>query len=766
MLKGIINQFIKGFRMRGIFSMIPLLLILLGCRTYSVDHNEIEYDQHVFTVHSSGLISVREKGIAKGNYNYEDKYQDFKVASSGSHLNISTDKCQLAYYKGEGAVYDRIQISFKGVAGELTSKVNQPDKLNLGGVIKSVDRCDGRLEYSEYDYNSPAAPLEIPKGLLSQRGFTVLKSVDGTLVHGDKGSEADELFIFCYGADYKGALKDFTNLNGKVPLLPKWTLGTWFSRYQPLTADDYKSIVKRFRKEQIPIDVIVPDMNWHKDGWFGTRFDKEKFPDMKGFFEWTHENGIHVGFNHHPGAVIRDDERSKLFCEMADLDYDSLLQATIKQYEESGWEFIKNALFYGEGNPDHIKPFFETFLSPIMDLGLDFHWVDGTPSVQNLENYYKLTEAHNNQRAIVLTRQVAGSFDHHRFPIGFSADSYISWESLRYNTELTVMGANNGIYWSHDIGGHMECLGDIDYKEMFARWVQAGAMSPFCRLHATGGEEWDRRQVHCRQPWQWGEQVLDVTRKILQLKYALMPYTYSLSRVAHDEGLLICYGMYMDYPEYANAYKYANSQYMYGPSVLVAPIMEAAPDNKGVNGNGVSNVWIPEGTWYDYYSGESIQGPVETLVSKTIDEMPLFIKEGAIIPMMEYMEYSDQYPLDHLNIEFYQPTESMKTSFTLYEDDGKSLLYKSGAYQQTIIDYEYDTESTTKITIHPCEGEYLHGIKKRSYSLILKHLHVQPQKVSLNGQMLGKEDWQITNTTLTIDTEVFGAKNKITVIIE
>lgn len=746
-------------RWGGVFLYV---LILMGCKDYCVEDRLIKYDGHIFRVLSPRLIAVQEEGRVHGHYNYAMGACAFEVHQNGRILEISTEKCRVIYSPGEGPVTDRIQVQFSGINGDVTAVINQKDKQNLGGIIRSVDRCDGRLEYSAYDTHSPARALAIPNGLLSQRGFTVLKTVDGALKHLEAEGKAQELFVFCYGMDYKSALKDLTTLNGKVPLLPQWTLGTWFSRYQPLTADDYKQIVKHFRKEQIPIDVIVPDMNWHIDGWFGTRYDLDKFPDMKGFLKWTEANGLHIGFNHHPGAVIRDDERAHLFCEKAGLNYDSLLLATQQQYEDSKWEFIENALFYGEGNPAHIQPFFDVFLAPMMDDGLDFHWVDGGPSLVNLKAYYELTEQHTDKRAIVLTRQVPGSFDHHRYPIGFSADSYISWESLKFNTELTIMGANNGVYWSHDIGGHMERYPGMDNKELFTRWVQSGALSPFCRLHATGGVEWDQRLVHCRQPWKWGKEVLNATRDILQLKYKLMPYTYTLNRMAYDEGLLICHGMYMDYPAYANAYQYGDSQYMYGPSLLVAPITEAAPDGQGLKGRGVKNVWLPEGTWYDYFTGERFEGPLETVVSKPLNEMPLFVKEGAILPLSPYMEFTGQKPMDELFIEFYQPTHTMHSSFRMYEDDGETLVYKDGQCRWTTIDYQYDTAKGTEITIHPVEGHYEGDVNARRYVLMIKYPGARPEQIKLNGKVLSADAYSLTGAVLEIRTQQIPVSETVT----
>lgn len=752
--------------MRNTLIIFTLAIVIFGCKEFSITNNEIEYDNYTFTVLSTGLISVRESSSVKGNYNYNFDDVAFDVQQDDNILTISTAMYSLLYQKGVGNIKDKIRIEFKKQDSLLVEAINKIDIQNLGGLIRSVDKFDGKTEYEEYDINSPSKIATIPKGLLSKQGWTVLKVIDDALIHNDVEGDSKELYIFCYGDDYKKALNDFTQLNGNIPLLPKWALGNWFSRYQPLSAQDYKDIVSRFRKEKIPIDVIVPDMNWHIDGWFGTRYDSIKFPDMNNFLNWTNQNGLQVGFNHHPGAVIRDDIRAREFLKRVNMDYDSLFVATEKQYQESKWEFIKNALFYGEGNSNHIEPFFDVFLKPMMDEGLDFHWVDGSPSIKNLKEYYNLTEQHSNKRAIVLTRQVAGSFDNHKYPIGFSGDSYISWESLKFNVELTVKGSNLGVYWSHDIGGHMEGHKIDNSSELFTRWIQSGVMSPFNRLHATGGVDWDNRLVHNRKPWDWGEKVLSSARKAMQLKYQLMPYTYSLNRKAFDEGLIMCYGMYFDYPKSPKAYEYSNDQYMYGSSILCAPITNTASDGKGMEGISSKKVWIPKGLWYDYFSGEKIQGPSEILVSKSIDEFPLFVKEGAIIPMAEYMDYTDQKPLNKLIIECYQPSKNIKSSFRLYEDDGKTLAYKKEKYRWTDIEYNYNGNIGSTIVINAAVGDFDEAVTERNYKIIVKGVTTKTNKISINGSELNVEKWNLKNNNLTINTEKYNSYQKIEILIE
>lgn len=746
--------------------LIIFFTFFFSCKEYTVKNNEIEFDNYMFTVLTNGLISVRTVETNKGDYNYNFDNVVFDVKQNENKLTISTHDCSFIYHKGAGRIEERIKIEFKKNDTLLIESINQSDQYNLGGLIRSVDKFDGKIEYEEYDMNSPSKEVEIPKGLLSQQGWTVLKVVGDELVHNEVKGDPKELFVFCYGDNYKKALSDFTHLNGNIPLLPKWALGNWFSRYQPLSDQDYRDIVTRFRTEKIPLDVIVPDMNWHIDGWFGTRYDSVKFPDMSNFLNWTNEQGIHVGFNHHPGAVIRDDLRAKEFLKRVNMDYDSLLIATEKQYQESKWEFIKNALFYGEGNSNHIKPFFNVFLKPMMNEGLDFHWVDGSPSIKNLKEYYNLTEQHSNKRAIVLTRQVAGSFDNHKYPIGFSGDSYISWESLKFNVELTVKGSNLGVYWSHDIGGHMEGRKMDDCSELFSRWIQSGVMSPFNRLHATGGVDWDTRQIHNRKPWDWGDKVLSSARKAMQLKYKLMPYTYSLNRKAFDEGLIMCYGMYFDYPTSPKAYEYINEQYMYGSSMLFAPITNAASDGKGMDGIASKKIWIPDGVWYDYFSGAKIQGPTEILVSKPIDEFPLFVKEGAIIPMAEYMDYTNQKPLNKLIIECYQPSKNLSSSFKLYEDDGETLAYKDNKFRWIEIEYNYTLNKGTTIVVKPAVGDFDEAVSERNYEVVVKGITTKINKISINNVELNIEKWSLKNSILTISTDKFSVSQKVEIRIE
>ena len=747
-------------------TILIILVSLISCTPYKKHGNQILFDGITFTVISAGLISFELENKDSISFKKDSTFKLFEIEKNSTQLIIKTSKQKFIYTCNESPLLDRVSIEFKKSNSTILSPINQKDTKNLGGTIQRADRMNGRLEHRDYNSASPTTPKQFPNGLLSERGFTVLKNHKERLVHMDTKAESKEFFVFTYGDDYRTALRNFTNINGRIPMLPKWSLGNWFSRYQPLKDNDYKRIVTRFRKEKIPIDVIVPDMNWHKDGWYGTRYDSINFPDMQEFLKWTNDNGIHVGFNHHPGALIPDDPRSAIFANKTGIDLSQLVKKTDSLYKATKWENIKGTAHYGEDNWRHVKPYFDTFLAPIMDLGLDFHWVDGTPSYENLREYYKATQNYNNKRAIVLTRQGYGSFDHHKYPIGFSADTYISWESLKYNLEISISGANNGVYWSHDIGGHMTKNGDnTDRSELFARWIQSGAMTPFNRLHATGGVTIDKNKVHNRKPWEWGAPVLHSARKIMQLKYKLMPYLYTLNRNAFDNGLIMTQGMYIDFPTYAHAYKYATSQYMIGSNILVAPITTAAENGEGLKGLGSKNLWIPEGTWYDYFSGDKITGPMETMVRKSIDEMPIFIKEGAIIPLSDYVEYTDQKPLDHLTIEFYQASKNMNTSFNLYEDDGETLEYKNNAFRWTKIAYNYSEVKGTTLAIHPSIGFYKNEVKERAYTLYLKYNKSTPDTIKINNKAIDTSRWSVSADHIKISIPKTSVQEKMVILI-
>jgi len=654
----------------------------------------------------------------------------FTVSGRNGNCVITTDSMTLIYNAGLDITKGGIKLSYRGFR---LDRLDEKDSMNLGGVIGSLDNCKGNMHYHEQnDVGSACEPHPVPDGILSRRGFTILRHTPDTLYLYRSGESFNELYLLGYGNDYKRAFSDFYSLAGKIPLLPEWSLGFIYSRWKDYNENDYRTIVARFRKEKIPLDAIILDMCWHIDYWYGFRYDTTRFRDMREFHRWTDTMHLKTGFNHHAGAIYYKDPQVHEFCARAGINYDSALTAGLP------WEPQEKIIRFNPANQNHFKTFYEMYLARLMKDGLDFHWVDGESSIYSADLYQKYTTGFTGKRGVVMNRLQNNVLCNHRYPFGFSGDTFISWETMAYSLEVNIKGGNNGVYWSHDIGGYMP-QGPAGYPpgaEMFARWLQLGAVSPIFRVHAKKDIFWTPPYTAggfdqgSRLPWEWGDTVLNSARISIQLRYKLLPYIYTMTRIAHDRGLPLVRGLYIDYPLAAGSYRY--DEYLFGNEMLAAPIMEPSAGNNF--GEILKKVWLPEGEWYDYFTHQKYCGNRDVTVAKSIFEFPLFVKAGSIVPLASYMDYSGA-PLDTLIIMAFTPSESKQTAFGLYEDDGETFPAKTRQFRWINLRYEYSKDRYCKFIIDKPKGSYRQNKDKRTY--LLKIINTsEPKLVRLDGKKI------------------------------
>ncbi|HEY4786632.1 MAG TPA: TIM-barrel domain-containing protein [Bacteroidales bacterium] len=670
-----------------------------------------------------------------GVINLKFQKTPFNVSINQGIYTIITDSLLITYDPSAELTKGGIKIRFHEFR---LNSLAEKDSLNLGGVIGALDNCKGNIHYKEQnDVTSPHDLRLIPDGILSQRGFTVLRHTRDTLDFFRAGKNDDELYVLGYGHDYKQAFHDFYALAGKIPMLPEWSLGFIYSRWKDYSAGDYKKIVSRFRQEKIPIDAIILDMCWHIDYWYGFRYDTVHFPDMKAFHQWTDSVHLKTGFNHHAGAIYYKDPKVREFCSALNMNYDSAVTSG------PPWEPQHKIIRYDPTNQKQFRTFYKLYLSPLMKDGLDFHWVDGVSSIYSSDLYQKFTRDYTGKRPVVMNRLQENVLCNHRYPFGFSGDTYISWETMAYTLEANIKGGNNGVYWSHDIGGYMP-QGPGGYPpgaEMFARWLQLGAVSPIFRVHAKKDVYWTPPvkpgafDQGSRLPWEWGDTVLRSARTSIQLRYKLLPYIYTNTRIAHEQGIPLCRGLYIDYPASASAYRY--DEFMFGNEILAAPILTASnhPKERVTQ----RTLWLPKGLWYDYFTRQIYEGDKEITVAKSLFEFPLFVKAGSILPIAPYREYSEA-PLDTLIILAYSPVESGNTEFRLYEDDGESFAFRQNQYRWINIKYNYKKDRSHKIVIDKPEGSFKGEEKKRAYKIYVIN-SAKPKHLTMNGKAL-ENNWK------------------------
>ena len=424
---------------------------------------------------------------------------EFKVNESSDTVEIKTTKANFLYsFKTQKMV--RIKLRDGRIVTNYTSG-------NLKGTCRTLDITAG-------------LPI-LGDGVVSKNGVallddseTLILKEDGTIV--PRKYKGTDIYYFAYGNNYVGATTDLYKLTGKVPLIPRYALSNWWSRYKAYSQDEYLSLMDRFKEEEIPITVATVDMDWHwvdiknkfgKDshkvtahknfmeyvydvwstGWTGYSFNTDLFPDPAGFLKKLKDDNYKVTFNLHPSMGVRwFEDRYEDMCTA--MGQDPKKKQPV-EFDITDKKFTEN--------------YFKILHHPLEKMGVDFWWIDwqqgtktktpGLDPLWALNHYHFLDNAKNNNRPLILSRFCgAGS---QRYPLGFSGDTTQTWSSLEFQPGFTATASNIGYpWWSHDIGGH--CMGKKD-DELYIRWLQLGVFSPIMRLHSTNNE------FMGKEPWNY-----------------------------------------------------------------------------------------------------------------------------------------------------------------------------------------------------------------------------------------------------------------------
>lgn len=483
---------------------------------------------------------------------------------------------------------------------------------NLGGTARTLDNADG------------AIPLE--DGIFSEEGIGILE--DRSCLLNDSGelcprsSDGIDLYVFLYGKRFEEGLRAFYQLSGSTPLLPKFALGNWWSRFWPYTQQEYLELMDRFDQEHLPISVSVLDMDWHLtnvpegySGWTGYTWNRELIPDPKELLSQLHQRGKHVTLNLHPADGVQPfEEGYRRMAETMGLSPDE--NKTIP------FDFVDDRFRAG---------YFDALLHPLEQEGVDFWWIDWQQGTQSkipgldplwlLNHYHFLDAAKEGKQPLILSRYAGpGS---HRYPIGFSGDTVVSWDSLKFQPYFTATAANIGYgWWSHDIGGHMNGIRD---DELACRWVQFGVFSPINRLHSTCN------RFAGKEPWKYRHDIREIMGRFLRLRHQLIPYLHAMNHRCHEEGIPLIRPMYHGWPGSEDAYRCPN-QYEFGSQMIVAPVVTPGDPKQGIS---ETDVWLPDGTYYDFFTGIRYKGGRWVRAYRPLSSIPVFVKAGGIIPMEE-----------------------------------------------------------------------------------------------------------------------------------
>lgn len=686
----------------------------------------------------------------------------FTKTVSGNKTIIKTSDVTLTYTgKGKFAA-DNLTVSFQMNGRTVTWHPGMEDKGNLLGTFRTLDGVGGPVERDKYE-----------PGVISRDGWVVIDESSRQVLTKDDSDWGEwvenrtdvdrlDLYMFAYGHNYTEAVSDFTKVAGRIPLPPKYVFGYWYSRYWRYTDLEFLEMCNTMREQNIPIDVMVIDMDWHetwgelggrsrndeagqRTGWTGYTWNKDLFPDPVGFLREVHNLGFKTSLNLHPASGIPVYEEP----------YERFVQDYLSRTED--YDGPKDYVYAeGDKRPDGTDAkagyragvqyrmdqqawadaYFNSVIHPLEEQGVDFWWLDWQQFMQSryvdgLSNTFWINYTFFNDKVrrgadnIYADRPMIyhrwGGLGSHRYQIGFSGDTYDEWPMLAYEPFFTATASNVGYgYWGHDIGGHMQHQKHLTDPEMYTRWLQYGVFSPIFKTHATNSDIIERRI------WTFPTH-FEYMRDAIRLRYTLSPYIYDAARQAYDSGISICRPLYYYYPEEDNAYTWTE-EFMFGDNILATAVCQPADSLSGLADR---QMWFPKGSgWYDMAKHEMIRGGQILTRQYTIDENPWFVKAGAIIPMADEGIRNLQDPSNVLRI-FVAPGRGL-SSYVHYEDDGVSQAYVQEC-ATTLIRKQTD-QYGVRVDIMAREGSYKGMDPERKLSVIFGGVRKQPSGVFAGGR--------------------------------
>jgi alpha-glucosidase len=493
----------------------------------------------------------------------------------------------------------------------------------------------------------------------------------------------------------------------------------------------------------------VKDQAGQSMGWTGYTWDTTLFPDHVEFLKWCHDRGLKTVLNLHPASGIQPWESS----------YPAFARAM--GVDPASKKYIPFDLV----NKKSSENYFNLVLHPLEREGVDFWWIDwqqwDTTSIPNLGptwwlNYAFYTDMAREKKVRPLILARWGGLGDHRYQIGFSGDVISDWSSLQFQPYFTSTAANVGFgYWSHDIGGHIP--GAVA-PELYTRWVQWGALSPILRTHTTKNPEAERRI------WAFPYQYFRAMRNAFTLRQELLPYIYTSSRKTYDSGISMIHPLYYEYPDQDQAYDFGD-EYFFGDDLLVSPVVHPMSSDSLL---ATERIWIPPGTWIEWSSSERLNGPQVMERHYSLEEIPIFVRSGSILPMQFSSASKDKVDASPLILRIY-PDSSGSNRF--YQDEGNSDGYQNGQFAWTLISYKIEKHNILKIAINPTEGQFPGMEQERSYEIQIVNT-LPPARVFCAGTELhfAKKGlgWSYDGDELStiVRTAAYGVQKPIDVSIE
>ena len=715
--------------------------------------------------------------------------QDNKIVLNTSELSVSVDTGTgiVSYFSKDGksllAEKSGMQFIDFDDAGTKTYQVYQPFILDREEAIYGLGQLqNGKMIQRNMTKNLIQGNVEdVSPFFQSTKGYGVFwDNYSPTLftdneVETSFRSEVGDCvdYYFMYGKNADGVIAQVRSLTGQAPMFPLWTYGYWQSKERYKSQKEVVDVVRKYRELGIPLDGIIQDWQYwgHNYLWNAMDFQNPTFNNPQKMIEDVHAMNAHMAISIWSsfGPMTKPyrelDKKGMLF------NFTTWPQSGLESWPPN-MEYPSGVRVYDAYNPEARDIYWKYLNDGIFKLGMDAWWMDSTEpdhldwkpedmdtktylgSFRKVRNAYPLMTVggvYDHQRAVTSDKRVfiltrSGFLGQQRYGVNvWSGDVASTWESFRNQIPAGLNFSLCGIpHWNSDIGGffagHYNKSWNDDsasknplYQELYVRWLQFGTFNPMMRSHGTDVY----REIY--KFGKKGEPVYDAIEKMIGLRYSLLPYIYSTSWEVSNRQSSFMRALMMDFVDDRKVWD-INDEYMFGKSLLVAPIAHAqytpeavvkVSEEEGWNRDGAkktktdvavdfmetksTNIYLPAGTlWYDFWTNEKHEGGKEITKETTLDVIPLYVKAGSIIPVGPQVQYATEKPWDHLELKVYAGANG---NFILYEDEFDNYNYEKGAYTEIPISWN---NASRKLTIGARKGAYEGMLKNRKFTVTLQ----------------------------------------------
>jgi alpha-D-xyloside xylohydrolase len=529
-------------------------------------------------------------------------------------------------------------------------------------------------------------------------------------------------YYFVYGDNIPNVIANYQRLTGEAPLYGKWAYGFWQCRERYYTQQELLESARGYRERDIPIDNMVQDWNYWPDDTWGPQWDRKRYPDPRAMTReldsmnlqlmvsvWPHIRNSELLRNYHlTHAQLGDNDNLDFY------DPD-VRNAYYRMLSDSMFQLGVSAIWLDGTEPEtKPDPLVKTVAGPFREVANTYSLVVTKAMYDGFREEFPRTRVFNLTRSAFAGQQRYAA-------ASWSGDVAATWEQFAEQIPAGLNFSMAGIpYWTTDIGGFFrdstslnpvfkDQYTDPEFIELMTRWFQFGTFNPLFRIHGFRSKT---------EIWRYGNEFENIARKYINLRYQLMPYIYSEAWKVTNTSELLMRPLVYDFQDDENTWEIAD-QYMFGENIMVCPVTSYHSRAK--------EVYLPRGNWYNYWTGQRLTGGKKVIVNAPLDQIPLFVKEGGILPLGPPVQYASEATDEPYTIMIFPGKDA---NYELYFDDNESYDYEEGNYSLIALSYKEKEGILELSSIH---DEFVDFEKNEMTFSVLSLYDKGPQEIIFNG---------------------------------